>query len=1074
MGQLVTICERCNESFDLTGYDITTQFQCTCGNQLYHPHHPSKQPPPSSTQGLPSLTGGIGSQPSLSGMVPFPSLVPMEGAPHSAMGMPFPSPSVPFPSAPNVPTGLSSQPALPSTSSSNAFLQIGQEIPSEPNVTMQQQGFTLESLQQGDSDSTPSLDPLQASLPSPSKDALASHDALHAQNASQSGLESSRDAENSSRSFENIESPSHSIEQQHPSSETHHLKNTTELELKLQQLEHKLSQHIETQQKTIELQHTEIQELKDALQSTESEWKKQHEELRQELLKTQEERTQLQEEQSKLQQDLEKLQTDIVGTADTAGTDGQHTTQTSAVSLPELDDPVTFVHNIEEWITQLHQLKEELLKGQKRATEQQEAPLIEQSSEEAQVPEQSSASLNSSLQKEQPSQKETSDNVGTDAAETETEARIEATEESGSEEPKSTSTTSESNPVLEEAQIEEDASEDTTEATEDTEQEVTSQQLDTQDASPDSQDAKTADPQQSVEEESSTRSSDSNVEGSDELNKEGERSEEVDKAQAEANEIPAEAEWSEECQEWALGSYIQQSIEGSEEKHEARDGLWSFWSADTILIRETMYEKGERQGLEKRYHPETGQLRAEYTYVEDAKTGPFWEDVPPHMMQDERIVTRHGTYQNNTLVGLIDWKDEHEESIVQRERGKALHLRSWIRIAAAPNNTDFRSLSEQMLESKQYMAYLLAYIRQTAQTQEWASFKAQLATLCAPTTHEYAQKRTLHVRRAWQRARAAEQPLRGIKMLLEGILDGAELAPSIRDIASLFNDCLDAGAMDGKLDPHIAYDCIQVASSLAEDEKEYAFVRALITMNAGHPEESQSVLRTLRTYSEDEAAFLTCYFNALFPEYSYWPESDPRTPLIQKVEPVKGLTWSRSWEELQWAIQATATRLEKLRSVQRKQLQASDESYYIPSLTELLPQGMLSLKSNELIRVGHNRTELQHTIRGEWNRLVWLCWLVGLETLALPTDEPERRDIRRFVGLHNLWFLLAASIYKEEPLGEITPIQDELLQTDWYGFPLHSLSYVHADFVCRDSAELTPTLQWLLNAEKDSPFPQEN
>jgi hypothetical protein len=491
-----------------------------------------------------------------------------------------------------------------------------------------------------------------------------------------------------------------------------------------------------------------------------------------------------------------------------------------------------------------------------------------------------------------------------------------------------------------------------------------------------------------------------------------------------------------------------------------REGNWRFWSEDGVLLREVPYKRGRKDGEVRIYDPESGELIQQSTFAEGERRGPFWRRVEPDELTEAEVVSLRGFCEGDVMVGRVSWMNSSLSTVFSTNRGNETSLDAVMRVAAADSQEELASLQQTMFNDDQLAASCLAAIRLVSNGADSAILGDVLDHIAPPVTEKRAQAVAQVNLQLASRARQMDKPLVGIKILLESLFDGAELPTILREMAALFDDCLDS---------RVAYDCITLAVRMAPERQEFSFTHALIAMGVGELEQAQSAISLLDEFRPEQALFLDCYFRSLFPDFDFWPTADARAYLVEAFPSLSGVVWKRSLSEVQWLIQATATRIESIRAEQLTRFSEEPE-WIAPSVAHLLPDGPIALTDEEAIEPGMGLVDLCHSMRVEWSRLTWLCWLTGADDIETPEALSGKRDIGAFLALQQKWLAFAMAVYEKESITTRTPEEEQLLQVPWFGIPLAELPYAHADFVSRDCVELLVSFEWLTHLRDTSPF----
>ncbi len=106
-----------------------------------------------------------------------------------------------------------------------------------------------------------------------------------------------------------------------------------------------------------------------------------------------------------------------------------------------------------------------------------------------------------------------------------------------------------------------------------------------------------------------------------------------------------------------------------------------------------------------------------------------------------------------------------------------------------------------------------------------------------------------------------------------------------------------------------------------------------------------------------------------------------------------------------------------------------EADWIVPDVSHLLPDGPVEVAIPE----DFGGVGINHLCRQEWTRLTWLCWLCGLDEIALPTEIEERVD---HVPVHAVGFARFFMSYGEDPterLGQLLEASEDLAPEERYG-----------------------------------------
>jgi hypothetical protein len=269
-----------------------------------------------------------------------------------------------------------------------------------------------------------------------------------------------------------------------------------------------------------------------------------------------------------------------------------------------------------------------------------------------------------------------------------------------------------------------------------------------------------------------------------------------------------------------------------------------------------------------------------------------------------------------------------------------------------------------------------------------------------------------------------------------------------------------AAALDDARASELARELIDVALLLAPERREYELTRALIRMSLGDVDAVDASIRALRDAAPADASYLATYRDALFPTWAFWPATDSRIRVAERIAPLLPAVPPEQIATAR-AIQETATRLHVFRA--RLLERFGDQLWIVPSVTHLLPEGRLA---EVAISDDVQGIAVQHLARRDWQRLGILCWLAGLDGFALPAGSkvPRQSLPLRLVCLARLALLagdepdlahtLRDVVHPDRAAAVSAVIATFARETTWFGASIVTLPDALAELAIADELGL--------------------
>jgi antitoxin component YwqK of YwqJK toxin-antitoxin module len=535
---------------------------------------------------------------------------------------------------------------------------------------------------------------------------------------------------------------------------------------------------------------------------------------------------------------------------------------------------------------------------------------------------------------------------------------------------------------------------------------------------------------------------------------------------ARPNGVPATAEFEEYGRRWREGRY--------DAARGICAGTWRWWDSEGRLVEEASYDADGRKALRRRWD-ETGAL-SEETALGDQEVphGPHvsrWSESHERGHQDRRVRGAAGAFDRGHVVGrwrLLDAEGAtlREVDVGTRFDDAAIETSEAFadRDASAPA---WDELGVALARADRVREAVVAWARAAAVARSSAPLADRLGDRVPPLLAERAEELAQEV----TNDRAASD----LATLLDGLLRGADAASILRVIAA---------RLSGR--PRTSRDLVEAALLLAPERVDAFATRALVRLDLGDREGALADADRVGALSSGTAEFLREYARVSFPRFDFWParEALPELPEELPVQP------SQPLEAVRWAIALYATRLERVRA--RLAATTSDGSppaWAPPDLSAVLPGGPVELRqteatiedegadgTTELTTVaideslsvdGATVPVLMRLARASWTALTWLCWSVGLDAVAQPTELAPRAEYPRALAMALTRAFRAHDAIVTNGLRSMT---QGVPGFAWEGLDVDELPRTFAQMAADEYLELRAVLLWLSNPGNVSPF----
>jgi hypothetical protein len=445
-------------------------------------------------------------------------------------------------------------------------------------------------------------------------------------------------------------------------------------------------------------------------------------------------------------------------------------------------------------------------------------------------------------------------------------------------------------------------------------------------------------------------------------------------------------------------------------------------------------------------------------------------DVEPGYFLDESAVQVRGVRKDDDWSGEVQLLDAQGALLHQRSLGgSAVEAQVAVLLADEVKEAAFWLRQHTALASKaQIGEATLALARALGVGATAETFKLWHQQHAMPLMQAVAADRA-------ERAQAILQEMHGLgatveakaTFLVDELRQGSHASTILKLLAL---EVKSVGSM------RTAGDLIRAAKALDPDNKAlYAPSQVLIELELGRIDSVRIALDEVAHDDGTEVKDLRLLSAVLYPAYDFWPKHDEVLALNLSEE---GLAGPRDLAALRVAVQKSATRVLVLRD-RLKDLHPK-ATWLPPDVGHLLPKGPLPLQGDDGLDVSVERSTiaLLGRARAEWAGLCWLCWLGGLDEVALPGRNAKPRSpgaLRHALGLKQmvLELLLANESLDEHLEGEPLRHAQAVAELPYGGVALGRLPVSVAEVALGEvNGALLPAL-WAEEAVRVSPWQPE-
>jgi antitoxin component YwqK of YwqJK toxin-antitoxin module len=530
--------------------------------------------------------------------------------------------------------------------------------------------------------------------------------------------------------------------------------------------------------------------------------------------------------------------------------------------------------------------------------------------------------------------------------------------------------------------------------------------------------------------------------------------------------LPGDVDYDEYSHRWTLAP-----AGGSE------TGMWCYFTETGRLEEEVEYVEGQR--TRARLFGREGGIREETGFDSEGKAHGahlrrFVEGVESPYL-DARIAEERGAYEHGHPVGLWEFRGSDGALVRTVDRGRAFGSEAEL---AGPVFTDeeerpaegWAALAETRISEGRAREAICAAARAAARRGEPDDLVAFLARHTVALSSAPA---------ATSARDAIEGSETGAATLLSALVGGGEPAALLRALA---------GVLKGA--PRAAH-AFADAAILLEPNRAMAYLtRALVRLELGDPRGALADAARVAVESAQTAEFVRDYTRLLFPEWGFWPARERLEGTFEGIPdgPTQPL------EAIRRNIQVYATRLAGLRVACRRWLgPGSTPAWLPPELPQLLPDGPIELRryvasitdeteaGPETVEVeiveplDMKEIDLQETslpaimrmARAQWAALAWLCWVTGLDRVALPERVSPPAAFPLATGLAITRFFRVQDVMATSGLRSLSAGVPGFL---WEDMDIDAMPKHFVQIAMDEYHELRALFLWLASPENLSPF----
>jgi len=308
--------------------------------------------------------------------------------------------------------------------------------------------------------------------------------------------------------------------------------------------------------------------------------------------------------------------------------------------------------------------------------------------------------------------------------------------------------------------------------------------------------------------------------------------------------------------------------------------------------------------------------------------------------------------------------------------------------------------------------------------------------------------------------------------LLDAVLAGGDAARLLRALPS---------ALPRSSRASLEY--LDAALLLAPERPLARIARALVRVEHGDRDGALRDADAVDAESNPAAALIREECRIAFPAHAFDPSEDPVEAPEDELIPV---AVEQPLTSVRWAVMLYATRLDLLRAELCRRV--GDAPFLPPDVTALLPDGPVPLRTftavisdetddgvettnvpvDETVIVDRQSVrQLLDRARADYLALSWLCWSVGLDRIALPT---ELAPPMHFAAAANRATLRCFWAHDRLRTGGLVAITRKVPPFKWRGLPIESLPSHLAEAAAAEYLEIRAQFLWLLFAVNVSPF----
>lgn len=521
--------------------------------------------------------------------------------------------------------------------------------------------------------------------------------------------------------------------------------------------------------------------------------------------------------------------------------------------------------------------------------------------------------------------------------------------------------------------------------------------------------------------------------------------------------LPEEAQFDEGDRRWVVGPG-------------AAGDLWRVYDEGGGLVEEARFEEGFKV-MSRSLAPD-GQVREEVHLSRQGRRHGGYRrrfgagETTPYL--DGRVLEVRGEFVDDLPVARWTFHDARGETVRTVEHGRPVPADALAHPVFADELRPpeaWGEMADGLLAEGRPAEALCAAARAAARKGEVDDLVALLARHTVPLVPPEA---------AGLAERAAAVEVEPVPALLSALIAGGEPAALFRALATAQRES-----------PHAGRDFADAAILLAPDQAMTYLTRALLRLELGDDRGALADADRLAQASPDSRRFVREYARLLLPEWGFWPVRERHEGQVEGIPDAP----AQSLPAIRRTIQVYATRLRRLReAVLAKVPRRKTAPWIPPALEGLLPEGPVELRrfddtitdetdeGTETVSVevdetldanGASLPALMRVARSQWAALTSLCWVCGLDKVALPDKLEPPGGFATAAGAAITRFFRAQDTLAT---GGLRSQSAGVPGFVWEGMEIDEMPRPFVQLAVDEYFELRALYLWLLSPENLSPF----